>query len=280
MPSAPPPKHWEVDGSPAEQWKANGFTATRVFRTAWLTRFAFIEWMLGGTKGFVRTYPQKYPHNSKALAKSAAPRGYGNPRPAKLDQSIMEYDFAEVTVTYELPRYPQGTIGGGGTAPPIPVRPFRTEDIDTELSVTPLDSTGLFFNSGYQVPDEVKPQRVETHITWIVTLHEMDAIPKFTTQLLGTVNAGAEKSALLDFAFPAETLLYRPPRIRPTHKADGNVTYDVAYELQYRPGGWNTAWNRYTDAYEVFYDDTDPTTRKQIRLYAKKTFKPLTRWQP
>jgi hypothetical protein len=87
------------------------------------------------------------------------------------------------------------------------------------------------------------------------TIYKLDTLPGALLTCFGCVNQDSYVSATLGLTFPAETLLYSPPALDRTRKADGSGAWDVQVSFGIKPNGWNKFWRSKTQDWAEMWDN-------------------------
>ena len=268
----PPIDYEELAGSPKESLTAEGFSATRRIKVRWSDRLTLAQRFLGGKIDGISYYPNKYPHFDDAICVAADPEPFGK---VKKDTSKKaKYDYSIVVLKYIVPAY-NAQVGSAGSS----VRPYRTENLIPSAKMISLSSDSLYWSDGIVLNDVSAPQKVMIQLAWQITLHEVpDKLPSSTFTLIGKVNKKPVKSVQFNKTFAAETLLFTPPKPRPTRRTDGTLTWEAMYELIYQSEGWNKYYNPNTQAFEKIYSDS--AGADQVKPYPTADFTPITKYKP
>lgn len=239
-----------MEGSPTEQWDANGFSATRVLRCAWSSRFTLADELLGGDSGRGALYEPKTSTGARATGIAMGPPG-GTMLP--ISGTIAGYNNAELTVTY-----------GNGPGDSADLVSESLEPTAEFLTLPPekfLWGSGTV-GTGVDLEEDEAPGMLIRGMDYVLTRYQVPYIPIALTTLPGKVNDATVTASLLltspgvCMAFAAETLLFGNPTLQRTTKTDNSPCWTINYRFSYRPSGWNKYWRSgaSTPGYETLYE--------------------------
>jgi hypothetical protein len=265
VPAQPPPAvtipHEELDGSPTEGFDDKGFRAERQLVCAWADRFDLQDQLLGqavidqtGNTTYIR--PSDYPHKpGLAYAISAAAEPFsGKCLPAGGNLNLASYTQALVRVQYGSRTGAGGGGGGDGGG-----EPFIEETVEPFAEFLTYSPVGLHWGSnlGPLLKDDEAPGKLIKGFNWNYTRHRMLTIPVVYWNLISKVNDSPITSLTLGITFPAETLLFNPPRLARQVTSIGSSTYGVAWTVSllmtYKPDGWNKFWRGQDNGWQSIY---------------------------
>ena len=234
-PSTDNPVQGELAGSPHESIRNDGFAVTpRRYKVPDNQKTAFVEAMLvdSATQGTaIRiTKPMDYTHAAlpgyvRAEQVDFEPFGDTIQKGTEDGEEFAVYDNWTGTVRYSSQRsiYEEWS----------PSYEFLTQrafgytwDTTPALALVQAEFPGKLVSKGQ----------------WAVTRRWMPTIPDIYFNALGMVNTGDVESTMYGTDFPAGTLLYLNPRIRPYNNWNGGQLFDVTAMFAYRAKGWNKFW--------------------------------------
>lgn len=253
--------HEELATSPRESWSADSFKATRQLRCAWKDRLALAE-QLAGSRSADGSYqsPASYPHFSAARVASVSIEPVGPPADLAGDTQAAAYTHAVVTAAY---------------ATDVDVQALVSERIEPTSQSLTLGTSGLAWDAapgdgGQPLNADEAPLHIVRGLDYVLTLHRAATIPQATLSLIGKTNASDVHATRLGLSFPAQTLLYTPPKLERIITTEGAQAWRIEYRLRYRPFSWNHAWHSAAADYRPLY-----STHGLVALYPQADFTEL-----
>lgn len=254
----------EVDPSPIEDMDLNtGFRATRHLKVAWNNRITLAREMLGWTEsagvGVLYHKPHPYPHYPAGIgvmpeASSVHFTGFGGSKTGA-DATLLAYDWCTLDVGY--------SIQPGGGAPEQDDPATETELVLADENLEPggefitVSRDDLFWDSGQteKLDPTEAPSVLIGLVTWTYTKHNVPAIPESIFANVGKTNTGLFKSAGMNIAFGAETVLYIGPGLSRQITAAGPVSWELTLNLSVNWDGWNMFRKSGDTAPAAIYDE-------------------------
>lgn len=178
------------------------------------------------------------------------------PSAATVDGQGLVYEDALIKLKY-------GTVPGGASAtktdPVSGEEVIVTESLEPTIEYLKLDPKGFRWTSadGRPLKENEAPSREMRGMNLVRAVQNMETLDTSILTLAGKTNTDAYASTLLGITFPAETLLWVPPSLRRTVKADGTDTMSVVLKLAYKEKGWNKFWRADKsgdDKYDTIFD--------------------------
>lgn len=192
------------------------------------------------------TYPDnQWPYEdgpSDALANKVAMESMGKQTNAA--GTLASYEKARLTVQYTNA---VRALDGGAT--------LLSEWTEFYTETRELDE-GLFRwdnNAGAKLRDGEAPHFAMHGLVYVARFHRVSGMPAWVLGRIGTCNPSSVVSLLLGLAFPAETLLYQPPKIRTTVSLGRLPTCEVTASYRHHPAGWNKFFREETGQWESMY---------------------------
>ncbi len=266
----------ELEGSPTERMTPRGFHATRNIKCAWAQRLELCRRIVGGNQGALRFIPWRYPEFRAAFATSASPKPFGSKiqKPAGgMSQSVAMYDWAEITIEYEVPDSPEDVGPLGSSAPA-----YAEEQFSPYVEFMQAPSRALYWGDGTKVATKDIPGRMVSGIEWSITYNEMKKVPTAAFELGGHVNNRMINCDAGDLNFATETLLFGGPRLSRSKMTDGSQCWRATFTFSYKPEGWNQFYKTAGGDPEPVY--TNPAGTLPARLYPLGDFGPIIDWRP
>ena len=119
-----------------------------------------------------------------------------------------------------------------------------SETLEPTMEFIKLNHTLFAWGSATGTPltKEEAPGRQVRGCNIVRTWFDVETVPAAIFDLIGAVNETAYVSVVLGKTFAAETLLYMPPTMQTTLRADGTFTRNITTKFTYNPDGWNKYW--------------------------------------
>lgn len=246
----------ELDGFPQVHWERGIFVGVRRLKVAWIYRLTLqielayqdnMYWPYsGGLEGSIIYKVKIEPLGRQTNAPTTTPP----------DDALASYDYAVLTLYY-------GNDGPRlyGNAQLI------TESLSGWDSGATLPYNNLRWGSGAGTllhPQEA-PEIAQYSFVLTQTFHRVYGVPNWVKARMRRVNPAAYATYQVGLVFPAETMLYQPPRIVSTAMLWGPDTYDITVRYLIHPSwadelpagqvalGWNSFWRLETARYESIY---------------------------
>lgn len=266
----------ELDGSPVEELSSEitALRTVRNFKCAWEDRIQLAVEFVGYTQAFGTAVVYHYPHqytviSSLLVAVEVSIKPFGKTG-ALTDDRFTKYNYAELIVTYQMPRIETSEAYGGAVT--------INEQIHGASEFITLPTKNLFWGkAGEKVLIDTfdAPGKVNQMIEWIYNIRGARILPNI--QLYpGRINKYASRSTSLGYIFPPTTLLMGEPIISKETSFDG-VKYDLTLRFLFKnngtyanPRGWNyfprvsnpgihISWERITDGTndKEIYEEVD-----------------------
>lgn len=264
---------WELPGSPTRSKSPEGYQAQRVLRCAWDSAELLADELLGGISSSGGRYfyrlPHRFPWRPQAFAKSVSIEPFFGdsdkvlpvPTITVLGVDLLgdaaTYDFARLTVQYEIPKLDIDKIRAGlpivteSLEVSVQMSPTSLKDaylidlpLDPESYTTTIDPTtgepiyyGSFSNRVLK-PTEA-PGRVFKMITWNYSFKNLSEVPTEIWSIVNHVNSETLYSPKYNLTVLPETLLVGAPKISDRYANDGKLFFDVDIAATWKPEGWN-----------------------------------------
>jgi len=232
-----------VDGSPQEEWDANGFRATVELIVPWATRYATAFQFKGGLSGTARVRPMRYTPFPLAVCTSVrmAP-GFtiGGISYAGVVVDPVQYLTAgcRMTVTFE-------TVDWEGGHRLLTDKTLNvSESLDGSADFITLPLKEVYWDMAAKNPLKAieAPARCERLTIWTLNLLNVDTLPVNLFDNAGLVNSDVLTSAKYGRTFAAETLLWLAPTVRDAASAENTRGFNVTLPLSHNAEGWNKFW--------------------------------------
>lgn len=237
----------EVDESPVEAYTSRGFEARRILQCDWQDRLVLAGQLRGGLQagqqGYTYTPPQPYPHYTPAVVADVRIEPFGAPRASGVATEL-NYELARLTVEYRIPER-----GSDEQA-------LVSESLEAAAEFLTLPAEKFYWDSQAATPisESEAPAKLLRMLDWVYIRHQLVEVPSAVLGLVGCVNASAVTSTTLGLTFPAETLLYNPPRLQREFTTEGAKAWSATFRFTYRPDGWNKFPRRGSGVFQNMYD--------------------------
>ncbi len=254
--------HEEQDPGRTEDRTTSSFSATRVLKCAWDDRRTLELELLGNvaadTDTIIFTRGHRFPDFTKALVVSVNTKGFGGSRKtATADADVIEYEFAELTVRYEVPDG-ENTPSQDDQSDDEAV--LITESLEPSAEFLTLPGRELFFcetpdadgkcvaGTKLPVPEGLGISKIKMFVDWVYTIHRNTFIPpEFfdpASPIIGKVNDICLRSKRLSFGdkfieFGPETLLMQAPSLDREITTEGTQAWRITVRMTWNPEGWN-----------------------------------------
>jgi hypothetical protein len=244
---------WEMDGSPTEEWSAGGLRASVQLRTAWDDRYDLLEDMLDDAI----LYPH-YPDSGSRAVSGSIERLTNSRMMADGQGADYGPGFAVVTVNFEYVEREEGENGDIYSESIEPNAEFMT--LDHNLFVwQPVggfgegEIGGSEYSDGIPLKPAEAPARLLVSLDYQQTQYKMASVPAAYLSLIGYVNAATVTAPIVGLTFPAETLLFHPPKLSRSINVQGTGLWTAQKRFSYKPSGWNKHWHARAEAYTQYY---------------------------
>lgn len=230
----------EIADSPREEWGEKGLVATVHLKVPWDYRTLVV----GDIVGNMQLYPRIPASMARAKTASVLPFQSGQQQMLGSYVDACDYEYADITIRYEA---------GGPESEEL-----FSEELTPTAEFLTLDPKNFFWDAAKKKPlkEGEAPGKLIRGLEYTVTQYKVLALPVAILTLPGTCNASAYMARILGLTFPAETLLYNPPKC--TRKISSNATdppsWTVAHSLLYKASTWNKFWNPATGSFDQIYD--------------------------
>lgn len=238
----------EIHGSRRESWREDGITCQRGLKCAWDDRHQLALDLRGYLRndgaGVTFQNPQTFPGLGNCFVSSIEIQPFNpGPQASVIDQTILEYEFVELTVTY-------ANIGNISTEDPVhddeaeaSTEVLITESLEPTVEFLTLPNRKLFWDTGAEQSDQLQvdesPGFQIRMMEWIYTIHFMPFIPADAMDLQGFVNDATLTSPSLGKSWAAETLLYFGASPSRQITSQGIQAWEITYRFGIREQGWN-----------------------------------------
>ena len=127
-----------------------------------------------------------------------------------------------------------------------------SETLEPTAEFLTLDYTQFRWQNGDPLTEGEAPGMLQRGLDYVLTHHNLQAIPSAALSLIGAVNDAPVTSYTLGLCFAAGTLLFNPPccQRRVAVGPNPTLTWTVTYRLTYKPQGWNYFWRTETQQFE------------------------------
>lgn len=223
----------EMDSTAKEQWSATGINCTVDLRCPWAERHKQLINILENANPWPYPFDDDFGEiTSYALSASVqnlkaagATEGQGN-----------SYEHAILTVNY-------GSLQSGGNGP----SQLFTESLEPSGELLTLPAEFFSWTSddtdGTDVlKEDEAPSKPVLACDYCVTYFRVAEIPISILTLVDHVNEANVFSASLGLTFPAETLLFQPPKVSRTVAAGSANLWTLDCRFSFRQNGWNKFW--------------------------------------
>lgn len=264
----------ELEDSPSTIYNPGGRSRSRKLKCDWDDAETLADQLIGRTyvdAGVIKFIPPNpFPGDTScvvsqvkidpfnSLSKDAAPTGSGS-------TILNRYKSATLSVEYGSPQ----------------IQTYETEDEEEEVyaseSLEPfvemlsIPGRRLFWGDGSPLDDLEVPSVCLTGFTYVWTRYRIANIPAIIMNLVGNfVNNAGIYSPVLNYTFPAETLLFAPPTIERDITLNGENLWKISIKLIYRSSTWNKFFNPKTGLFANVYLKNNATS--QFKPYTPASF--------
>lgn len=207
----------------------NGPSMSVDLRCLWSDRFSLVQDIVGNQRA--------WPHGTWT---TVAPRAYA--ASIKQDTSVFATTGQSNEVVHAIVSVRYG----------CKVLQLVSESLEPTVEFLTLDHNQFRWANaaadgpGDPVLEAEAPGKLFRGLNLVRTYYQLNSVPTAILTLPGAVNAAQYVSALLGLTFPAETLLFQPPKLDRVIKTTGATGFNMTLKFQYKPQGWNTFWRAKT----------------------------------
>lgn len=234
----------EEHGTQQEQYGEESMTASVTLRCAYADRHLLVAEIVGGR--------MRWPHftlGQVPRARTASIKPF--PSIGVSDFDAIVYEHALVTVQYITKSNEEEEDEDG--------EDVYSESFEPTAEFVTQDFKNFRWTNatGDALTDAEAPGKLRRGLNIVRTEFNKASIHEDVFERIGMVNASAVTSAALGRTFPAETLLYTPPRTDRTMRTDGTKGWNLTKSFMFKKEGWNKYWRAKTQSYERIWNVKD-----------------------
>ena len=230
------PAHEEMQGSPVETSKPDGFEATRTLVVAWADRQALSEALE------FSVYPYRPLMGALARLIGIVPMDAKQ----STDGGLVQYEKAVVTVQYSMSSSDPQT------------QDLVTESVEPNAEFRTLDFVDFRWSAidGDVLKEDEAPGQLLRGHDYIIKFHRLNAVPTAVVDLEGYVNASPFSTYTLGRTYAAETLLFGGGTPSRKITTQGAEEFTLTERFHFKSTGWNKFFRQSTQTYERIFHKT------------------------
>ena len=140
------------------------------------------------------------------------------------------------------------------------------ESLEPTAEFITLDYRNFQWDDGTPLNEQEAPGKLLRGLNYSQQRFSLTSIHADFYNLIGGVTDADHMSSLLGFTFPAETLLYEPPKSQRTITTQGDKGWNLTTNWKYKPEGWNKFWRAKTQTFgEIKKNEVGTPTYKNYK---------------